>query len=159
QGQEAGGWHPREPHRRLHPQGVPARRLLPRRHRKAHRLPGAERPPGPRPGVHRAPHRRGRPARARGPGIPPRLRPMTFRTSRLAWNVLSRTAAAALLAFLVAPVLALILSITWADFTAGLAHPLAAPALKLSLLTSTCSLLLVTTLGTLLAWHLALGRG
>ena len=84
---------------------------------------------------------------------------MTFRTSRLAWNVLSRTAAAALLAFLVAPVLALILSITWADFTAGLAHPLAAPALKLSLLTSTCSLLLVTTLGTLLAWHLALGRG
>ncbi|HEY8209088.1 MAG TPA: molybdate ABC transporter permease subunit [Myxococcaceae bacterium] len=83
---------------------------------------------------------------------------MTFRASRLAWNVLGRTAAAAFLAFLVAPVLALVLSLRWDELTAGLSHPLAVPALKLTLLTSACSLLVVTSLGTLLAWQLALGQ-
>ena len=81
-----------------------------------------------------------------------------WKASRLAWNVLSRAAAASLLAFLLAPVLALVLSLRWDDFSAGLAHPLAVPALKLTLLTSICSLLLVTGLGTLLAWQLAHGR-
>jgi molybdate transport system permease protein len=84
---------------------------------------------------------------------------VTFRASRLAWNVAARTAAAVLLAFLAAPVLALVLSLRWDELQAGLSHPLAAPALKLTLLTSSCSLLVVVSLGTLLAWQLALGQG
>lgn len=81
-----------------------------------------------------------------------------WRASRLAWTAGTRVAATALLAFLLAPVLALVLSLRWDDFLAGLRHPLAGPALRLTLLTSSCSLLLVTCCGTLLAWELAQGR-
>lgn len=64
-----------------------------------------------------------------------------------------------LVAFLLAPLLALLLGTSWSDFTAGLSHPLVWPALRLSLLTTTVSLALVVSLGTPLAWTLARARG
>jgi molybdate transport system permease protein len=70
-------------------------------------------------------------------------------------------AAGLLLAFLVLPVVALILATGGADLLTGLANPLALAALGLSLFTTTCSLLVVLLLGTSLAWLFArhTGRG
>jgi molybdate transport system permease protein len=64
-----------------------------------------------------------------------------------------------LLAFLALPVIALITSTSRADFMAGLRDPLVWPALRLSLLTTSVSLVLVVLLGTPLAWALARSRG
>ncbi len=69
------------------------------------------------------------------------------------------TLAALLLAFLVIPMGCLMLGTSWGEFSAGLRHPLASPALKLSLWTSALALVIVVTLGTPLAWLLALRRG
>jgi len=70
-------------------------------------------------------------------------------------------AAGLLLAFLVVPVVALVLSTGLSEALSGLSNPLAISALGLSLLTTTCSLLVVLLLGTSLAWQLArrTGRG
>lgn len=69
------------------------------------------------------------------------------------------SAGAGLVAFLILPLLGLLLTTGWIDFTAGMAHPLVWPALRLSLLTTTCSLGIVLVFGTPLAWSLARSRG
>jgi molybdate transport system permease protein len=66
---------------------------------------------------------------------------------------------ALLLAFLAVPLLALFATATLADVELGLRHPLVWPALRLSMLTTTITLLLVVVLGTPLAWTLARARG
>jgi molybdate transport system permease protein len=70
------------------------------------------------------------------------------------WATGSAIAAGTLLAFLVLPLVALGLTIGFGDLIAGLRHPLVLPALRLSLLTTTTSLILVTVPGTALAWLL-----
>ena len=60
-----------------------------------------------------------------------------------------------LLVFLALPVLGLLAGTSWADFCAGLAHPLVWPALRLSLLTTLVSLVVTVVLGTPLSWTLA----
>jgi molybdate transport system permease protein len=67
--------------------------------------------------------------------------------------------ALALLAFLLLPILALLLTTRAADLAAGLRHPLVLPALRLSLLTTAVSLLLVVVPGTALAWMLVRREG
>jgi molybdate transport system permease protein len=64
-----------------------------------------------------------------------------------------------LVAFLVVPIAALLLTSTSAGLVAGLSHPLVWPALRLSLLTTVASLGIVVLLGTPLAWTLARARG
>lgn len=72
-----------------------------------------------------------------------------------AWDAAQALAAAALAAFLLLPVLALALTLPWSDFVAGLRNPMLLPALRLSLLTTACSLSLVVLLGSPLAWLVA----
>jgi len=64
-----------------------------------------------------------------------------------------------LVLFLALPFLGLVATTSFRDFVAGLAHPLVWPALRLSLLTTTASLLVVVMLGTPLAWLFARSRG
>lgn len=64
-----------------------------------------------------------------------------------------------LAAFLVLPVLALVVVTTGPDFFRGLRHPSVWSALELSLVTSSVSVLLIVVLGTPLAWTLARGSG
>lgn len=64
-----------------------------------------------------------------------------------------------LVLFLALPFLGLVTTTSFRDFVAGLSHPLVWPALRLSLLTTTASLLIVVTLGTPLAWLFARRRG
>ena len=66
---------------------------------------------------------------------------------------------ALLVAFLAAPIAALILTASPDEVVGGLEHPLVWPALRLSLLTTLASLALVVVLGTPLAWTLARARG
>lgn len=61
--------------------------------------------------------------------------------------------------FLAAPLVALIATATLASLEAGLREPLVWPALRLSLLTTTTSLVLVVIFGTPLAWTLARASG
>ena len=79
--------------------------------------------------------------------------------SNLAWDAGSRIAAALLVAFILLPIIALILGTSAADFLAGLRHPLVGPALRLSIFTTACSLAAIVVLGTPLAWLLARSRG
>ncbi|TMB18134.1 MAG: molybdate ABC transporter permease subunit, partial [Deltaproteobacteria bacterium] len=62
------------------------------------------------------------------------------------------------MSFLLLPVAALALTLSWSDLVAGARHPLLLPALRLSLATSTCSLTLVVVLGSLVAWWVARHR-
>jgi len=64
-----------------------------------------------------------------------------------------------LVVFLVLPILALFAMVTLADIQVGLQRSLVWPALRLSLLTTASSLLVVVALGTPLAWTLANRRG
>jgi molybdate transport system permease protein len=64
-------------------------------------------------------------------------------------------AAALLLAFLVLPLVALVVTMRPGDLAAGLRDPLVLPALRLSLLTTSASVVLVVVPGTALAWFLA----
>jgi molybdate transport system permease protein len=64
-----------------------------------------------------------------------------------------------LLVFLLLPVVGLASTTSLADVRAGLAHPLVAPALRLSLVTTTLSLALIVLLGTPLAWLVARSEG
>ncbi len=68
-------------------------------------------------------------------------------------------AGAALAVFLALPLLALVGTSSPHELALGLAHPLVWPALRLSLLTTTVSLLIVLVLGTPLAWVLARAHG
>jgi molybdate transport system permease protein len=60
-----------------------------------------------------------------------------------------------LVLFLSVPVLGLVVTISLSDFVSGLSQPLVWPALRLSLLTASASLLLTLLLGAPLAWTLA----
>jgi molybdate transport system permease protein len=71
-----------------------------------------------------------------------------------AGRVLCIVAAGALLGFLLLPIAALLVTTGLRDFVAGLRHPLVMPALRLSLLTTSVSLVLVVVPGTALAWLL-----
>ena len=73
--------------------------------------------------------------------------------------ILPALAALGMLLLLVLPLVALVLSTSGADFIEGLRHPLAIAALKLSLLTTTITLVLTLLLGTPLAWWLARHSG
>lgn len=64
-----------------------------------------------------------------------------------------------LIAFLVLPLVALLVTTTFVDFQSGLLHPLVWPALQLSLFTTSLSLVVVIVLGTPLAWSLASSSG
>ncbi|MCC6527826.1 MAG: molybdate ABC transporter permease subunit [Polyangiaceae bacterium] len=64
-----------------------------------------------------------------------------------------------LVAFLGLPLLSLFLGLGAEDFGIGLRHPLVWPALRLSLLTTSASLVVVVLLGTPLAWSLARAKG
>jgi molybdate transport system permease protein len=57
--------------------------------------------------------------------------------------------------FLLLPIAGLVSGTSFADVRAGLAHPLVAPALELSLFTSSTSVTVVVLLGTPLAWIIA----
>src|SRR4051794_4755049 len=61
----------------------------------------------------------------------------------------------ALVVFLILPVVGLVSGTSFADARAGLGHPLVAPALELSLVTTALSVTLVVVLGTPLAWLVA----
>jgi molybdate transport system permease protein len=61
--------------------------------------------------------------------------------------------------FLITPIVGLVAATSSGDFLQGLQHPLVWPALRLSLVTTTVSLLLVVVLGTPLAWALARSSG
>lgn len=69
------------------------------------------------------------------------------------------TAAICMVAFVVLPVLALLVTTGWSAFVAGLRDPLVLPALELTLLTTATSLVLVVGFGTPLAWLLASRNG
>jgi molybdate transport system permease protein len=69
--------------------------------------------------------------------------------------LLPTIAAVLMLAMLAVPLLALVLSTPPGDLLDGLRHPLALAALRLSLFTTTTSLLLTILLGTPLAWWMA----
>jgi molybdate transport system permease protein len=69
-------------------------------------------------------------------------------------RVVGTSLGGALLLLLVVPVVALLVTSTPADWLAGLANPITWPALRLSLLTTLCSLSLIVLLGTPLAWWL-----
>jgi molybdate transport system permease protein len=66
---------------------------------------------------------------------------------------------AMLVLFLALPFLGLLATTSWPSFLAGLEHPLVWPALRLSLMTTTASLLFVLIFGTPLAWVLSRARG
>src|SRR5947209_4721284 len=74
------------------------------------------------------------------------------------WNIALAVVSALLVAFLALPVLALALTLRWSDFAEGVQNPLLLPALKLSAVTTACSLTLVAGAGTLLAWLIARRR-
>lgn len=75
------------------------------------------------------------------------------------WLAAFRTLGGTLILFLLLPLLGLLSGTTFADVRAGLAHPLVAPALELSLFTTTLSAGLLVLCGTPLAWSLAHSRG
>lgn len=74
-------------------------------------------------------------------------------------GVLLAAVGAGLVAFLVVPLMALLVTTTVGGVKAGLGHPLVWPALRLSLLTTSASLVVVVLLGTPLAWSLARQEG
>jgi len=78
---------------------------------------------------------------------------------RRLWSPALFAASALLALFLALPVAALALTLRWSDFLHGLRDPLLLPALRLSALTTSCSLTLVVVLGTLLAWRIARSPG
>jgi molybdate transport system permease protein len=67
--------------------------------------------------------------------------------------------ASVLVAFLALPLVALVVTSSFAEFTDGLESPLVWPALRLSLVTTAVSLAIVLAFGTPLAWVLARSKG
>src|SRR5262249_26245891 len=80
------------------------------------------------------------------------------RAGDAAFRVAGGALGGVLLAFLALPVVALFVTSGPRDWLAGLRHPITAPALLLSLVTTRVSLVLVLVLGTPLAWWLARPR-
>jgi molybdate transport system permease protein len=79
---------------------------------------------------------------------------------RRRWFALATGILAALLVALLAlPTLSLFVTASPAEIIAGFRHPVAAPALLLSLITTIVSLLVVVSLGTPLAWWLSRAKG
>lgn len=76
-----------------------------------------------------------------------------------AWGAAQLLASALLGLFLLLPVVALFATLSWDDFLGGLRNPLLLPALRLSLVTTGSSLLLVVGLGSPLAWRVARNPG
>lgn len=64
-----------------------------------------------------------------------------------------------MLAFMLLPIVALVVTLSWDDLVAGLSHPSVWPALRLSLVTTAISLVVVVLLGTPLAWRLSRKQG
>jgi len=62
------------------------------------------------------------------------------------------------IAFLLVPLVALLLKADWAGMPAQLAKPSVVPALRLSLVTTSSALVICAVLGTPLAWLLARSR-
>jgi molybdate transport system permease protein len=81
------------------------------------------------------------------------------RWGKLGWNAGMGSAAALLLIFMLLPVVALIATLSWEEFAAGIRHPLVWPALKLTLKTTMTSLAIIVALGTPLAWILSRRQG
>lgn len=69
------------------------------------------------------------------------------------------TAGGLLLCFMVLPLIALVVTLSWDEFRVGIAHPTVWPALRLSLKTTTISLAIIVGLGTPLAWILSRSEG
>jgi molybdate transport system permease protein len=74
-------------------------------------------------------------------------------------RLMLRASGGVLLAFLMLPLLALFSSTSLGEFLAGLSHPLVGPALRLSLYTTSSSLIVVVMFGTPLAWSLGRAEG
>ncbi|MEM9491912.1 MAG: ABC transporter permease [Myxococcota bacterium] len=68
-------------------------------------------------------------------------------------------AAGLLLTFMLLPIVALVATLSWGEFRAGITNPVVLPALKLSLSTTMTSLAVVVVLGTPLAWLLSRRHG
>jgi molybdate transport system permease protein len=85
--------------------------------------------------------------------------PVASRWRRRGFSVGMAVLGSALAALLVLPTLALVLTAAPGDVVAGFRHPVAVPALLLSLVTTAISLVLVVVLGTPLAWWLARAQG
>jgi molybdate transport system permease protein len=81
------------------------------------------------------------------------------RGARRPWHAAFRALGGTLIVFLLLPLVGLLSGTTLGDIRAGLAHPLVAPALELSLATTTLSAGLVVLFGTPLAWTIAHARG
>jgi len=81
------------------------------------------------------------------------------RRARRPWQAAFGALGGTLIVFLLLPLVGLLSGTTLADVRAGLAHPLVAPALELSLATTTLSAGLVVLFGTPLAWSIARARG
>jgi len=64
-----------------------------------------------------------------------------------------------LILLMLLPLVALLLTTNITDFIAGVKHPLVAPALRLSLMTTAASLAINVVAGTPLAWQLAQRKG
>jgi molybdate transport system permease protein len=77
---------------------------------------------------------------------------------RRAQRLLLMAAGGLLVTFLAAPLVGLFASTSARDFALGLRHPLVWPALRLSVITTSISLLCVVLCGTPLAWLLARAR-
>jgi molybdate transport system permease protein len=86
-------------------------------------------------------------------GRAPRRRPAL--TALVAFGALG----GALIVLLLLPVIGLVAGTSFADVRTGLAHPLVAPALELSVVTTTISVFVLVVLGTPLAWIIAHQRG
>lgn len=91
----------------------------------------------------------------RGGGQPAR----TSSVSSPAWAVLAGVLSGLLLLLILLPVAGLLFSSSPRELLRGLGDPLVAPAMRLSLVTTACSLALVIACGTPLAWVLARRRG
>ncbi|MEM6531695.1 MAG: ABC transporter permease [Myxococcota bacterium] len=78
---------------------------------------------------------------------------------RFAWTLSVYSAAAVLVGFLIVPVVAILVSLSPAEFVAGITQPEVWPAMRLSLLTTLSSLALMLVFGTPLAWILSRRTG
>jgi len=77
----------------------------------------------------------------------------------LAWKAGTAGAAGTLLLFMLLPIFALVATLSWAQFRAGITHPSVMPALRLSMTTTVISLAIVVALGTPLAWLISRREG
>jgi molybdate transport system permease protein len=82
-------------------------------------------------------------------------RSVLHQTLEMAGRLVARTGAGALLLFLLLPLIALFATGSAGDFLSGISHPVVLPALRLSLTTTSISLLVIALFGTALAWMLA----